>query len=158
MGTTTLLVVLYCVLPVGHATNASTMVALGAGLVLFTAVLVWQIRSIVRGDHPYVRAAEALAIVIPLLVFTFALVYLGLWHTNHHSFSETIDRTSAVYFTVSVLSTVGFGDIVATTDSARLVVTVQMLLDLVLIGVIARVIWGAARVGKARKNAGPAEP
>jgi hypothetical protein len=44
--------------------------------------------------------------------------------------THALTRTDALYFTVTVFSTVGFGDITAASQSARLVVTAQMLLDL----------------------------
>jgi voltage-gated potassium channel len=37
-------------------------------------------------------------------------------------------HTDALYFTVTVFATVGFGDITARTDTARLLVTVQITL------------------------------
>jgi hypothetical protein len=56
-----------------------------------------------------------------------------------------MDRVSAFYFTVTILSTVGFGDIAADSDLARLLVTVQMLLDLTLLAVVVRVFFSAAK-------------
>lgn len=47
----------------------------------------------------------------------------------------------------------GFGDIVALTDAARLLVTLQILLDLAVIAGIARTIVSAARVGVRRREA-----
>jgi hypothetical protein len=40
-----------------------------------------------------------------------------------------------------VFATVGFGDITATTEAARLVVTGQMIIDLIIIGIGAKIIW-----------------
>ncbi|MGZ4556858.1 MAG: potassium channel family protein, partial [Mycobacteriaceae bacterium] len=54
-------------------------------------------------------------------------------------------RSSSLYFTITTMSTTGFGDIVPMTDTARLVVSVQMLLDLTLLGTVVRVLAGAAR-------------
>ena len=59
-------------------------------------------------------------------------------------------RTNALYFTVTVFATVGFGDITADTEAARLLVTGQMILDLIIIGVGARVIVGAITRGRQR--------
>ena len=61
-------------------------------------------------------------------------------------------RSSALYFTVTVFSTVGFGDITAKTDVARLVVTVQMLADLAVVAVVIRLILGAANRGVDRQK------
>ncbi len=56
---------------------------------------------------------------------------------------------------MTVFSTVGFGDIVARSDVARLVVIVQMLGDLALLGAGARLLLGAVRRGRERQaNAG----
>ena len=63
-------------------------------------------------------------------------------------------RTDALYFTVTVFSTVGFGDIVAVSQPARLVVTVQMLLDLLALGLVVRAFVGAVQF--ARQQAAPA--
>ena len=43
------------------------------------------------------------------------------------NFSQPLNHTDALYFTVTVFATVGFGDITATTEAARLVVTGQMI-------------------------------
>ena len=51
---------------------------------------------------------------------------------------------TALYFTVTIFSTVGFGDITPKTDLARLVTTVQMLADLAVIAVVVRLILGTA--------------
>ena len=50
------------------------------------------------------------------------------------NFSQPLSRTDAIYFTVTVFATVGFGDITAKTEAARLVVTGQMITDLIAIG------------------------
>jgi len=51
---------------------------------------------------------------------------------------------------------VGFGDIVPATETARLLVTMQMLTDLVLGGFIAKVLVGAVRRRRdALETAGP---
>jgi hypothetical protein len=57
----------------------------------------------------------------------------------------------ALYFTVTVFSTVGFGDITAKTGTARLVVTGQMIADLVILGLAIKVIVGAVRRGRQRQ-------
>jgi hypothetical protein len=64
-----------------------------------------------------------------------------------------VTRVGALYFTVAVFTTVGFGDIVARSDPARALVTVQMLLDLVILGGLVRAIIGASRIGLERRRA-----
>lgn len=145
------MVVLYLVLPVDRL-GASGIVELVGGILGVAVVVTLQLRSIVRADFPGLRAAQVVATTIPLFVFVFAFVYLSLAHHGHDAFTERMDRLSAIYFTVTTLTTTGFGDITARSDTARAVVTVQMLLDLVLIGVVARLVLRAAQQGIARRR------
>ena len=57
-----------------------------------------------------------------------------------------------MYFTITVFSTVGFGDITPRTDSWRILVSIQMLLDLVIIGAVVRILINAAKMGLARND------
>jgi len=67
------------------------------------------------------------------------------------SFTAPLTRTDALYFTVTVFSTVGFGDITAKTETARLVVTGQMIADLVILGLAIKAIVSAVRRGRQRR-------
>ena len=49
---------------------------------------------------------------------------------------------------------VGFGDITAKTETARLVVTVQMVADLIVLGLGIKVIVGAVTRGRQQRPAG----
>ena len=82
----------------------------------------------------------------------FAYIYLWISESNAGAFSEELDRIGAMYYTVSIVSTLGFGDISAVTDGTRLVVTVQMLLDIALIAGFARLVIIATRTGIRRKG------
>jgi len=53
---------------------------------------------------------------------------------------------------VTVFSTVGFGDITAKSEAARVVLIVQMLGDLALLGAGARVLLGAVSRGRQRRS------
>lgn len=161
--TATVLLVLYFVLPVAHRPHESPVLRLGVALALFVAVLVNEIRLITVHERPMLRAAVAMATVIPLFLVLFAWIYLTMATADPRAFGGPLSRASALYFTVTVFSTVGFGDITPRTDVARLVVTVQMLADLAVIAVVIRLIFGAVTRGESRKLAsvgdpGPAEP
>ena len=68
------------------------------------------------------------------------------------SFSEPLTRMGALYFTVTVFATVGFGDISPVTDGARAAVTAQMVLNAVFIGLLVKVIFGAAQASLRRDD------
>lgn len=74
------------------------------------------------------------------------------------SFSQPLNHTDALYFTVTVFATVGFGDTTATTATARQVVTGQMIIDLIILGLGARVILGAVSRGRQRQEPGAVPP
>jgi voltage-gated potassium channel len=55
-----------------------------------------------------------------------------------------------MYFSTTIFTTVGSGDIMAKSEAARVVVTVQMVLDLVILGLVARLIVNAVKMDKQR--------
>jgi hypothetical protein len=61
-----------------------------------------------------------------------------------------------LYFTITVFSTVGFGDIVPVTDGARVATMVQMVGDLLVVGLVLRVMLGAVKAGRERRAAASA--
>ena len=83
----------------------------------------------------------------------FATTYFVMEHTAVSSFTEALTRTDALYFSVTTLATVGYGDIAAKSGSARVVVTVQMVLDLLLLGLVVRVFLNAVKRSRQREAA-----
>jgi len=154
LATTVVLVALYYVLPLDHV--ASVPVTLTVALVILAAFAVGQLRLVSRATYPTLRAIEALATTIPLFLLLFASAYVVLAGANPDNFStHSLSRTNALYFTVTVFSTVGFGDITAASESARLVVTAQMLLDLLALGLVVRAFVSAVQLAK---QAAPGTP
>ena len=87
------------------------------------------------------------------MLLLFASTYFILSRDDAATFTEPLTRSDSLYFTVTIFATVGFGDISAHTQTARLVVTTQMLLDLVVLGLGIQVILGAVKRGKAGPGA-----
>lgn len=135
----------FYVAPIGHESSLRAVVRLGADIALIGAVFAWQIRRISVAELPELRAIEALGIVIVLFLVAFSGIYLGMSHESPLTFTQRLDQAKALYFTITIFSTVGFGDITPRTDPARLVVAAQMLLDLAIIGAVVRLIFNAAK-------------
>jgi hypothetical protein len=145
LATAVVLVALYYLLPLDHITSVPLVLA--GGLLILLAVIAWQLRVIVRAKEPAVRAVVALASTVPLFLLLFASAYVVMARASPASFSTyQLTRTDALYFTVTTFSTVGYGDITAASQSARLVVTAQMILDLLVLGLgIRAFIWAVQR-------------
>ena len=148
----------FYVLPIGHESGLRAFTRLAVDIALIGTVFAWQIRRISVAELPELRAIEALGIVVVLFLVAFSGIYLGMSHQSVLSFSRVLDQTQALYFTITIFSTVGFGDIVPRTDPARLVVSVQMLLDLAIIGAAVRLIFNAAKNRVAPVTPAPGAP
>jgi hypothetical protein len=122
------------------------------GVAFLAALVAFQACRIVVSPFPGVRAVEALATNVPFALLLFASTYFVIERLRPGSFTQALSRTDALYFTVTVFSTVGFGDITAKAEQARLVVTSQMIIDLLIVGVALKVILGAARSGAQRRS------
>ena len=152
-----LIVVAYYALPLDRPADIGLVILVG-GLLALAGILTWQIRMIVGSPFPRIRAAETLVVGIPLLLVVFASVYFLIGKAQVDSFSEAMSKTDAMYFTVTVFSTVGFGDITAKSELARTLVTIQMLFNLAVFGLVAKLIFGAVEMGLQRLSAGAVKP
>jgi hypothetical protein len=147
---TTGVLVVYFVLPLNGGFSSRTMVVLVVGLVAVGLLVAWQVRAILRANTPALRAVEALALSLPLFLVLFAVVYVLLAGSDPRAFTEPLTRTDSLYFVVTVFATVGFGDIAPVSEVARVLTTVQMVLDLLLIGLVLKVFLAAVDQGRRR--------
>ncbi len=152
LATTLGMFVLYAFVPVPGSSGAAALLGMIGGLLVFVGMIGWQLHTIVRAEHPVLRAIEVVAFALPLLVVVFAFTYLTLSRADPASFSEHLDRVDAMYYTVSTVTTVGLGDITPNSTGARILVTFQMLFDLMLIAGLVRLVVLATRTGLRRQS------
>ena len=144
-------VTIYYLLPWDRSSAGAAVTWLVIGLMMLIGLIAFQVRAIVRSPFPGPRAIEALATSLSLVLLLFAGTYVVMATHSASNFGEHLTHTDALYFTVTVFSTVGFGDITAKTEAARLVVSGQMVTDLVIVGVGIRIITGAVTRGQQRR-------
>ena len=147
------MIIAFIVIPPGAMVRGDDAVRVIIGVVLLVAVVLWQVHSIYNDPVPEFRAGAALVVLSVLLVLVFAMIYCAIWTADPTSFSEPMTNSTSIYFTVTTLATVGYGDVHAVTQSARWVVTIQMILNLTLVVALGRVLLAAARAGRSRQQA-----
>jgi voltage-gated potassium channel len=153
LAITVVLVAGYYFLPLERLSSVPIGLTLAAGLLALAAVAAYEVRAVVRARHPALRAVEALATTAPLFLLLFAAAYFLMAADDPSNFTvETITRTDSLYFTVTIFSTVGFGDISPASEAARVLVTVQMILDLIVLGLGIRILVGAVDVGRQKTS------
>ncbi len=148
-----LLIGVYTFGPWDRGLELSAVARLAVWLVMIVAAVLWQVRQVLRSAHPWLRAVEGAVTGVALLLVPFAAAYARISASAPATFTQPMTRLDAFYFTVTIFATVGFGDISPVSEPARLLVTVQMLADLVLIGAIVKVLVGAAQ--RRREALGP---
>ena len=129
-----LVIVAYYRAPLDDTLTLSTGLLFVAVLLALALALVVQVRGILASSTPLLRAVRTLVIGLPVLLVVFA-------------------ATDGLYFTVTTFATVGYGDISPVTELARIVVTIQMVVGIITVGLIAKVVLGAAQVARQRNTA-----
>jgi hypothetical protein len=165
--TLTAVLVAYYAAPVGYAPSpvgiAVSVIGLVAGLGLLVHLTVRQVRRLAgaRPDDDGVRI-ESLIFLIYIVVPMFALGYFVLETADPSQFYDLNTKTDALYFTVSTVATVGFGDVHASDQLARALVTIQIAFDLVFVGALVTLLTGfirsratTRRAGREATDAGP---
>jgi hypothetical protein len=151
LGTVGLSLAVYYLVPLPDRSDAATIVLLVVGLATVAVVLAWHVRAIVSSHFPRMRAIEALAVSAPMFLLLFAAAYYLLAQSSTTNFGTGLTRTDTLYFSVTVFSTVGFGDIAPQSSDARLLVTGQMIGNMIFIGLGIRQLLTATQVGLRRR-------
>lgn len=123
----------YFVLPLGlfgEPVGTWGFIAVFAIGLLAVAILVARQVRRYQGGFSLVGVAVALT----LAVLFFSSVYYGLALHTASAFTSLRTKIDALYFTLTLTSTVGFGDVHAVSQLARAVVTVNMAFNLVFLG------------------------
>lgn len=137
----------YFAIPIGGFNEnnpAAAWIRLGIVLLLVLTALALQLRMIIAAEVPQIRAAEAVVETVLMFLCLFALLYTAMSVTDPSAFTERLSRTDALYFTTVTFATVGFGDITPVSQLARAVVTVQMIVGLGALVLVAKVAFFAA--------------
>jgi voltage-gated potassium channel len=151
-------VVGYYLLPLFDASSTRWLVlrAVASAIVLglALALVVRTVAHEVRADESELRLDRLLLAAVAGVV-VFALADFVIARIDPTQFAGLGTKTDALYFAVTTLATVGFGDVHAEGQFARLVVTVQMVFNLVVLASAARaLVRGLAQLSRAGRSEG----
>ncbi len=146
--------VVFYLLPVpGRMRETSWVLLFYCGVAVLAVFIVLSINRLLHaGEDTRVRALIML-LCLAVLFFSYANVTLS---AIPGEFVGLHTKTDALYFSVSTLATVGFGDVHASGQEARAAVIVQILFNLVFIGTAAAMLsgWMRARANRRMKQHG----
>jgi voltage-gated potassium channel len=126
------LTAVYYLLPLpGRMREVSWAILFSIGLVVLAALIVLSVVQLVRAG-PDVRVRSLVVLLcVAILYFSYVDVVLA---KAPGQFVQLHTRTDSLYFAISTLSTVGFGDVHASGQLARIAVTLQIVFNLVFLG------------------------
>lgn len=149
------LAVLYTVMPF-----ESDLWWLGAllGVIVVLSILPWtyrRVKEILISDRPFLDGAIVVGLIIAMLVLSFSMTFYAIAHHNPGAFQGLDTKIDSLYFVVTTLGTVGYGDIHPVGQWARAVVTMQILFNFAMIGLVIRVVASAAQHRMRETESGP---
>ncbi|MFD6453108.1 MULTISPECIES: potassium channel family protein [unclassified Nocardia] len=140
-------VLLYYSVPVGWMFELDAWPGRLVGVVLFAGGiaglgwLVWRrIDNYLREPTAAGAQVDGLLLLVCIVGVVFALFYYRLQQLHPDQFAGLETRTDALYYTLVTLGTVGFGDVHAVGQAARIATMVQIVFDLVVLGTLLTII------------------
>lgn len=152
LGTGTIALAVYLLAPLdGRSAEVAAFLVVVLATVSLLPLSIRRARQVLASDTPMLLAMQSIFTALTILIVSFASAYYVLGNEADSQFDEIESKIDALYFTVTVISTVGFGDIVPVGQGARALVTANVLLNLVLVGVSVRVLsWAMTERSGAR--------
>ena len=126
---------------------------LGAALLALVAKVVF---TELRREERRLKPIHLL-IAFELALVTFSLGYYLLAHAHPAEVTGLTTRLDALYFSMTTMATVGYGDVSASGQLARLLVTGQLAFNLVFIAALFGLLQDQVRHGAFRPKTDPAD-
>jgi voltage-gated potassium channel len=151
--------VVYYLLPEpGRMREASWGVMFGLGTAALGVAILLSIRRLFRADLEQRTTALIVLLCVTVLFFSYMDAVVA---KIPGQFYDLHTKTDAVYFSVSTLATVGFGDVHPSGQLARIAVTLQIIFNLVFLGAAAATVtglWRARATRRANEHHGDGRP
>ena len=119
--------------------------------VVFLFYLQWQVKRIHRSGSPETRWVESVIVLGVLFVAVFARGYRILAVRDLSAFNQPLNMLDSYYYTLTVFSTVGFGDIVPKIAITKVLTMAQIVGNLAVLGLVVRVLAAASSHARASR-------
>jgi len=138
------LLVIYYAIPVGSfGVTGRTVLSLFLtllGIAVLAIAITGQVRRQLAMDPT--AHVQSLFMLLELVVVVFAIGYYIVAISAPGQIADLHTRTDSLYFTLSTLTTIGFGDVHAVGQLARVLVIIQMVFDVVFVAAVAATLRG----------------
>ena len=153
-ATSFLLVLVYFVVPMGQgdeplplAVSATVSVLAVLGMAMLA---VRRIRKLI--EDPRLADLPTLALMVVLTMVVFAVGYFMLENSSTGQVEGLHTRLDSLYFTLTMITTVGFGDVHPAGQAARAITCLQMVFNAVFLGALIRT--GTTQLARRREAEG----
>jgi voltage-gated potassium channel len=137
--------VAYYLIPVpGQMREGTWALLFGCGVVALALLIALAVRKLLRQANEQSRV-RGLVLLLVLTVLFFSWADRSVAQLPGQ-FADLQTKTDALYFNVSTIATVGFGDVHPVGQLARAAVTLQIVFNLVILGTAVSMITGFLRV------------
>jgi voltage-gated potassium channel len=134
--------VVYYFIPVPRVGAGSWTVLFFAGAGVLGVLILLAVRQLLHAGEDAGIRGLVLLLTVTVLFFSWADASVAKLPGQ---FTDLHDKTDALYFNVSTLATVGFGDVHPVGQLARAAVTLQIVFNLVFLGAAVSMITGVVR-------------
>ncbi len=149
----TLLVIMYFTIPLTLDLDRSDVVQVLASLLalgLLGFMVIWEVRQQLLHQE---RTIDRLALTMAVAVLAFAIAFYLMAQRDPGQIDGLHTRVDSLYFTMTTLLTVGYGDIHAEGQTARVLVMVQMVFNVAILATASTTLTHQIRA-RANESAG----
>lgn len=147
-------VAVYFVVPVSPDLQRNTLIRILVVILVLVLMAAGVVRQLRRHLDDTDRRVDGLIVSITVVMAVFAFVYYTLQQRDPGQFTEMQTRLDALYFTAVTAASVGYGDVHAVGQTARAMVLVQIVFNVVFIGTAVALLSSRIRaVASARAGA-----
>lgn len=154
--------VIYYAVPVGALPSGIgifiSVTALLGGVTLLAWLTVRQVKRLARRTADEAVRLDSLVFLVVVVVPMFALGFFALNEADPDQFASLDTKTDALYFALSTLATVGFGDVHAEGQLARGLVALQIAFNVVVVATSVTLLTAQIRERAAAGRAGGDRP